>query len=91
MGKDLRTFVRDVLTHHPGDIKVVDRPVDSQWGITAWGAEYDRRDEYPAFLFTNVAGAELPCITNLVATFERMAVALALILISGLTAASWIV
>ena len=76
MSKDLRTFLQDVLEHHPGDVKVVDRVVDPRWGITAWGAEYDKNGEYPAFLFTNVAGAELPCITNLAATFERMALAL---------------
>jgi 2,5-furandicarboxylate decarboxylase 1 len=76
MAKDLRTFLREVLEERAGDIKIVDRPVDPHWGITAWGAEYAKRGEHPAFLFPNVQGAELPCITNLAATFDRMALAL---------------
>jgi 2,5-furandicarboxylate decarboxylase 1 len=76
MAKDLRTFLREVLDHFPEDVKVVDQPVDPRFGITAWGAEYERRGEQPAFLFTDVIGAETPCISNLVASHPRMALAL---------------
>jgi 2,5-furandicarboxylate decarboxylase 1 len=76
MAKDLRTFLADVVKHDPGSLKRVATTVDRRFGITAYGAWYDKRDEYPAMLFTDVAEAELPCLSNLVATYDRMALAL---------------
>jgi 2,5-furandicarboxylate decarboxylase 1 len=75
MPKDLRSFLADVIAAG-GDLKRVSRPVDPRFGITAHGAWYDKKAEYPALLFTDVIDAELPCLTNLVATHERMALAL---------------
>lgn len=76
MAKDLRTFLSDVVKNDPGSLKRVTRPVDRRFGITAYGAWYDKRGEYPALLFSDVEGAELPCLSNLVATYDRMALAL---------------
>jgi 2,5-furandicarboxylate decarboxylase 1 len=76
MAKDLRTFLADVVTSGSGDVKQVATPVDPRFGITAHGAWFDKRDDYPVLLFTDVIGSELPCMTNLVATHERMALAL---------------
>ena len=76
MTKDLRTFLAQVVDQLPGDVKVVDSPVERRFGITAWGAAYARRGQHPAFLFTNVAGSVTSCITNVAATWERVALAL---------------
>lgn len=76
MSKDLRTFLADVVASGPGELKKVKTQVDPRFGITAYGAWYDKRNEYPALLFTDVRGTELPCLSNLVATHERMALAL---------------
>jgi 2,5-furandicarboxylate decarboxylase 1 len=76
MAKDLRSFLADVVKHDPGGLRRVSTTVDRRFGITAYGAWYDRRAQYPALLFTDVAGAELPCLSNLVATHDRMALAL---------------
>lgn len=76
MPKDLRTFIDQVINERPGDIRVVDTPVDPHFGMTAWGARFDRRGEHPAFLFRNIEGRATAGITNLVATWERMALAL---------------
>jgi 2,5-furandicarboxylate decarboxylase 1 len=76
MTKDLRTFLADVVAREARDLKRVTTPVDPRFGITAYGAWYDKRSHYPALLFTDVAGAELPCLSNLVATHDRMALAL---------------
>lgn len=76
MTKDLRSFLRQVIEQRPGDVKIVDRSVDPEFGITAWGAKYARRGEHPAFVFNDVEGAVMACATNLTATWERMAIAL---------------
>lgn len=77
MAKDLRSFIRDVLAQDPAAVKVVEAPVGREWGITAWAAEFESRlRQYPAFLFTNVEGSDVPCVTNLAATHGRMALAL---------------
>ncbi|HEX3786958.1 MAG TPA: UbiD family decarboxylase [Pseudonocardiaceae bacterium] len=76
MPKDLRSFLADVVTTGAGQVKQVSTPVDPRFGITAYGAWYDKRADYPALLFTDVVGTDLPCLTNLVATHERMALAL---------------
>lgn len=76
MSKDLRTFLNDVVEREPGSLKRVSVPVDRRFGITAYGARYDAAGRYPALLFSDVTGAELPCLTNLLATHERMALAL---------------
>ncbi|TNC24195.1 UbiD family decarboxylase [Amycolatopsis alkalitolerans] len=76
MTKDLRTFLTDLVKQDPGGLKQVSAPVDPRFGITAYGAWYDERAEYPALLFTDVSGVDIPCLTNLVATHERMALAL---------------
>lgn len=76
MPKDLRSFLADVVTTGAGAVKRVKQQVDPRFGITAYGAWYDKRGEYPALLFTDVTGSELPCLTNAVATHERMALAL---------------
>jgi len=74
--KDLRSFLDEVLHQRPGDLKVVDREVDPRFGITAWPAAFERHNQSPAFLFTNVKGADTSCVTNVAATFERVAIAL---------------
>ncbi|WP_326834782.1 UbiD family decarboxylase [Amycolatopsis rhabdoformis] len=74
--KDLRSFLAEVVSTGAGEVKHVSKQVDPRFGVTAYGAWYDKRGDYPALLFTDVAGSELPCLTNLVATHERMALAL---------------
>lgn len=76
MSKDLRTFLVDLAERRPGEVKRVDAEVDRRFGLTAYGARADKDHQFPAFLFTNVAGSELSCVANLLATHERMALAL---------------
>lgn len=76
MPKDLRSFLAQVIEEQPGSVKIIDEPVDARFGITAWGERYARAGEHPAFIFTNVMNSVTSCITNLTATWERMALAL---------------
>lgn len=74
--KDLRSFLHQVASGRPGEIRRVDSRVDPRFGITAYGARADKEGRNDAFLFTDVAGSDLRCVTNLLATHERMALAL---------------
>jgi 2,5-furandicarboxylate decarboxylase 1 len=65
-----------VVEQQPGALRKVDVPVDRTFGITAYGARADRERDYPAFWFTNVTGSDVSCVANLLATPERMALAL---------------
>ncbi|MFT3873301.1 MAG: UbiD family decarboxylase [Nocardioides sp.] len=76
MPKDLRSFMAEVVQQQPGGLRRVDVPVDRRFGINAYGVRAEREHEYPALLFTNVMGSEVSCVTNLLATPERMALAL---------------
>ncbi len=76
MPKDLRSFMAEVVEQQPGGLRRVDVPVDRRFGINAYGARAEREREYPALLFTNVVDSEVSCVANLLATPERMALAL---------------
>lgn len=76
MSKDLRTFLADLAERQPGAIKRVDTEVDRRFGLTAYGARADKEHQFPAFLFTNVIDSDVSCVANLLATHDRMALAL---------------
>lgn len=78
MPKDLRSFLDDVAATQPGVIRVVDRPTDPRFEITAYGAAADREGQHPLFLFTNVSGEGRRCVSNVAATHERLGLALGL-------------
>ena len=77
MGKDLRTYLQELLEARPNDLKIVDRQVDPKWEITALIEKLRReQQEFPAVLFTNVKGSNLPALINLAGSFERLAVSI---------------
>nr|QOL00319.1 phenolic acid decarboxylase subunit C [uncultured organism] len=76
MSKNLRTFMRDVLERFPGSIKVIDRPVDRRFGITAYAAKLAQNGQYLGLLFNDVSGSRFPVVTNLMSSYDRMALAM---------------
>lgn len=76
MNKDLRSYLTDLADTVPGDLLRVDTRVDRRFGITAHAAAASSQGHQPAFYFTDVDGSSLACVTNLLATHERMALAL---------------
>ena len=76
MAADLRTFLRAAVAAAPGDVKTIRRPVDRAFAIAAHAAKLAARSEYPVLLFTAVEGSRFPCVANVVATYERVALAL---------------
>jgi len=76
MSKNLRTFMRDAVAKFPGSIKTIDVPVDRRFGITAYAAKLAQNNEYKGLLFNNVIGSRFPVVTNLMSSYDRMAMAL---------------
>jgi 2,5-furandicarboxylate decarboxylase 1 len=77
--KDLRTFLRQLVEHDPRQFVVVDREVDPVFEATAI-VDRMRTDPryagYPAVLFKRIKGSDIPLITNLHGTYERLALSI---------------
>lgn len=73
MAKDLRTYLKQLTHLHPDHLKVVSTEVNPRFGITGYASQLAARGEYPGILFTNVQGAQLSCVSNLLTTYERIA------------------
>jgi len=75
MSKDLRTFLRDVAAARPTDLHMVTRRVSVECEPTAVIERLEAEGRHPAVLFTDVAGSGIPLIINVLASFNRLAVA----------------
>jgi len=77
-GQDLQSFIRYLEENHPGEVLRVSREVDPVFEVTAilWRLENERR--YPLVIFENVKGSSIPVVTNVHASFARLAVAIGL-------------
>lgn len=79
MGKNLRTFLRQIIEQRPDELKVVHREVDPVFEITGVCEKLERdHGQYPGILFTNVKRSKLPVLINSCASYDRMAMSLGL-------------
>jgi 2,5-furandicarboxylate decarboxylase 1 len=76
MPKDLRTFIAELENARPGDLIRVSKEVDPHFEASGVAAKLEQQGRLPALLFENVKGADFPALTNLCATFERLALSL---------------
>jgi 2,5-furandicarboxylate decarboxylase 1 len=76
MPKNLRTYLDQVAAHWPDQLQSVSEPVDPKFGVTGLLAALEQRKEFPAVLFTNVKGSKIPNLINLLATDDRIALAM---------------
>ena len=78
LGRSLHEFIDFLAKHHPEELLTVGEEVDPVFGVTAalWRLEKERR--FPAVVFENVRGSKIPCVTNVHASFPRLAMALGL-------------
>src|SRR5919197_5240325 len=77
-GRDLRGFLAFLEREHPDQLFYVDREVDPKFEATALLAKLERQKRYPVVVFRNVRGSKLPVVTNVHASFQRLAMALGL-------------
>jgi len=79
MAQDLRTYLDQLLTDHPEQLKIVDDEVDPEFEATALVDKIERDDRYPGFpavLFRNIGGSKVPLLLNLHGTYERVALSI---------------
>lgn len=77
-GQDLQAFLRFLEENYPDEVLRVSREVDPVYEVTAilWRLEAERR--FPVVIFENVKGSSMPCVTNVHASFPRLAMAIGL-------------
>ena len=75
-GRDLRGYLAFLEQHHPDQLFYVDREVDPRFEVTALLAKLERQGRYPVVIFRNVRGSKIPVVTNVHASFQRLAMAL---------------
>ncbi len=77
-GQDLQSFIRFLEENHPDEVLRVSREVDPVFEVTAilWRLENERR--YPLVIFENVKGSSMPVVTNVHASFARLAMSIGL-------------
>jgi 3-polyprenyl-4-hydroxybenzoate decarboxylase len=78
-GKDLRTYLDELLAANPAAVKVVEEQVDPEFESTAIVHKILNDDEYPGFpavLFKKVGNSPVPMLLNLHGTYERVALSI---------------
>jgi 2,5-furandicarboxylate decarboxylase 1 len=77
-GQDLQSFLRFLEENYPDEVMRVSREVDPIFEATAilWRLENERR--FPTVVFENIKGSSMPCVTNVHASFPRLAMAIGL-------------
>jgi 2,5-furandicarboxylate decarboxylase 1 len=78
LGKDLQSYIRFLEKHYPNEVLRVKQEVDPIFEPLAilWRLENERR--YPLVVFDDVKGSDLPAVTNVHASFPRLAMAMGL-------------
>jgi 2,5-furandicarboxylate decarboxylase 1 len=78
LGRDLRGFLEFLEAEYPDDVLRLERQVDPVHEATAilWRLERERR--WPVVVFEHIEGSRIPCVTNVHASFPRLAMAIGL-------------
>lgn len=78
LGQDLRSFIGFLEKYYPNEVLRVKREVDPIFEATAilWRLEKEQR--FPVVIFDNIKGSEIPAVTNVHASFPRLAMAIGL-------------
>jgi 2,5-furandicarboxylate decarboxylase 1 len=76
--QSLQAFLAYLEENHPDEVLRISREVDPLFEATAilWALENEGR--FPAVIFENIKGSSLPCVTNVHASFPRLAMAIGL-------------
>src|SRR5687768_15400692 len=77
-GRDLRGYLRFLEEEHPDQLFHVTREVDPHFETTALLAKLERQQRFPVVIFDRVKGSPYPVVTNVHASFQRLAMSLGL-------------
>ena len=70
---DLRTFLAEYERAVPSEVWRIPDEVDTEHTITAWVLELERRGLSPLLIFERVRGYDMPVVTNVFGSRERIA------------------
>jgi 2,5-furandicarboxylate decarboxylase 1 len=79
MAQDLRSYLDELVAKHPEQLKIVEEEVDPEFEATAIVDKIQKDSSfpgYPAVLFKNIKGSDVPLLLNLHGTYERVALAI---------------
>jgi 2,5-furandicarboxylate decarboxylase 1 len=78
LGTDLQSYIAFLEKNYPDEVLRVTKEVDPRFEATAilWRLEKERR--FPLVIFENIKGSSIPCVTNVHASFPRLAMAIGL-------------
>jgi 2,5-furandicarboxylate decarboxylase 1 len=78
LGQDMQSYIAFLEKYYPDEVLRVTKEVDPIFEVTAilWALENQRR--YPLVVFENIKGSDMPCVTNVHASFPRLAAAIGL-------------
>lgn len=74
--QDWRDFLSELDTLCPEKIIREKQEICPEYEITAYVLEHEKKKSYPVLLFENVKGKDFPVVANLLATRERLALAM---------------
>jgi UbiD family decarboxylase len=74
--QSLRSYIRRIEEAVPDQLVTVDEEVDSEYEITAYIQEMERRRENPGLIFNKVKGYDSPVAANLFGHIDRMNLAI---------------
>jgi UbiD family decarboxylase len=70
---DFRTFLRGLKAQFPGDVVTIADRLDDSFVPTAMALELDRRERPPLLVFKALCGSDMPFVTNVFASRDRLA------------------
>ncbi|MFQ5913556.1 MAG: UbiD family decarboxylase [Nitrospinota bacterium] len=76
MVSDLRSFLSQLEGDHPGEVVRVQKPVSTEYEITALVRELEAEGEAPVLIFENVEGSRFPVVVNLNGSLRRISASL---------------
>ena len=74
----LGAYIAFLEKNQPGEILRVAREVDPIFEVTAVLARLEKMDRFPCVIFEKVRGSDIPLVTNMHASFPRLAMAIGL-------------
>ncbi len=76
MSKNLRTYLNQVMKTFPDKMKIVNKEVEPEFGVSAPLEKLENQGESPLVVFNNIKGSIIPLVANLGASYERLALAI---------------
>ncbi len=78
IGESLGDAIAFLEKNYPDEVIRVTREVDPIFEVTGILAKLEKLNQFPCVIFENVKGSKIPLVTNLHASFPRLAMAIGL-------------